>query len=82
MGKETYVRDESGKATHVRVTSDDGRTSWLYEADNSISGQLFHSGRGKCVEVAEHYPDGTTRAYEHDGSILGELFSGGKGKEK
>jgi hypothetical protein len=51
---------------HYRVVSDDGRTSYLYEA-----GGLFSSDR--CVEISEHHEDGTTDAYEVDTSILGVL---------
>ncbi len=82
MAKEEFVRDSSGNVTHVRVTSDDGRTSWLYEKDNSVVGEFLGGGRGRCVEVADHHKDGTTDAYGKDDSIIGELFFGGKGKHK
>lgn len=68
MAKEKWV-DKS----HVRRTTDDGRKSYLYET-NGLS--------KKCVEVADHHPDGTTTAYECDNSIIGQLFFGGKGKKK
>jgi len=81
VGKEEYVRDPSGKVTHIRDTSDDGRTSWLYEVNQGL-GLLISGPKGPCVEVAEHHEDGTTTAYEYDGSIIGMLFHGGKGKRK
>jgi hypothetical protein len=58
---------------HYRKTTDDGGRSYLYESDG------LHS---KCVEVADHHRDGTTKAYEHDSSIIGQLLHSGKGKEK
>ncbi len=79
MGKTSYVRDDSGEVTHQRVTSDDGGSSWLYEHD---SGQVFGSGRDRCVEVADHNDDGTTDAYEYEGGFLAELFDGNKGAKK
>ena len=81
MSKEEYVRDSSGKVTHVRVISDDGRTSYLHKANEGLDA-LLHGAKGACVEVAEHHKDGTTDAYEHDGSLIGMLFHGGKGKRK
>jgi hypothetical protein len=68
MSKESWV-----DKNHVRVTSDDGRTSYLYKVD------MF--GRRTCVEVTEHNSDGTTDAYEK-GGILDDIFWGGKGKHK
>jgi hypothetical protein len=50
MAKEEYVRDSSGKITHVRVTSDDGRTSYLYKANEGLD-VLLHGVKGPCVEV-------------------------------
>jgi hypothetical protein len=66
--------------THYREVSKDGRESYLYEADTSVLGSLL--GTDRCVEVADHNPDGTTDAYEYDGSILGSLFHGGRGAHK
>jgi hypothetical protein len=68
MPKETWP-----DRNHVRVTSDDGRRSYLYETD----GCSRH-----CVEIADHHPDGTTRAYEVDMSLVSGLFHDCKGKEK
>lgn len=68
MGNKEWV-----DKNHYRVTSDDGRKSWLYETDGWFS---------HCVEVAEHHQGGTTDAYEADSSIIGQLFHGGKGKHK
>ena len=61
---------------HYRVTSNDGRKSYLYETDNSLFGP------DKCVEVAEHHQDGTTDAYEYDPSFTASIFHGCKGKHK
>lgn len=82
MADTHYIRDADGNITHVRITSDDGRRSDLYEVDHSVAGQLFFKGKGRHVEVAEHDPKGTTRAYEPDDSILGQLLFKGKGKKK
>ena len=82
MAKEVWERDASGKYTGIRITSDDSRTSWLYEVDETVTGILLHGAKGKCTEVAEHHEDGTTDAYEHDDSLIGQLFYGGKGKHK
>lgn len=68
MGKESWV-----DSSHVRVTSDDGRESYLYEVDGW--------GNRTCEEVTEHHKDGTTDAYEH-GGIIDDLFWGGKGNHK
>ena len=58
---------------HYRVTSEDGRTSYLYKTDGWTS---------QCEEIAEHHKDGTTDAYEVDSSIIGALFHGSKGEHK
>ena len=55
---------------HYRVVSEDGRESWLYEAD----GGLVHPDT--CIEKADHAEDGTTTAYEADNSVIGQLFFG------
>jgi len=60
---------------HYRITSEDGCKSWLYETYG-----IF--GASKCVEVAEHYPDGTTEAWEADPEAYWNIFSNGKGKKK
>lgn len=59
--------------SHYRDTNKEGSKSYLYETN----GWQSH-----LVEVAEHHPDGTTKAYEADNSILGTLLHGSKGKEK
>ncbi|MCZ7652539.1 MAG: hypothetical protein M5U13_15760 [Thermoanaerobaculia bacterium] len=61
---------------HYRKVSDDGQTSWLYEADSSFL------GTDRCIEIARHHDDGTTTAYEVDHSFLGSLFGDGRGREK
>jgi len=76
----SYVRDEKGRITHIRETSEDGTQSYLYEYDNSFFGTL-KGGKGAHVEVADHR-DGETQAYEVDNSFSGSLFKGGRGKAK
>ena len=68
MGKESWVDN-----SHYRQTSEDGKTSYLYETDKLTS---------HCVEVAQHHDNGKTDAYEYDGSFLGLMFNGGKGEHK
>jgi len=82
MGKQQFVRDDRGRITHIRETSPDDRTSWLYEVDNSVAGQFFHGGKGRCVEVADHHGDGTTTAHEASEGMLDELLLGGRGRPK
>ena len=82
MGKRSCVRGHDGQVKAVRETAQDGQRSYLYKADNSVSGQLLHGGKGPCTEVADHKSDGTTKAYEADNSVFGQLFRDGKGKEK
>ena len=72
MSSEKQWVDEN----HYRVTSDDGKTSWLYEAD----GGFF--GPDTCVEVADHHGNGTTTAYEYEYGLLNNLVDGGRGTEK
>ena len=74
MSKKTYVRDDSGKVTAIRYTSGDGRRSRLHEAKSDFFG--YHSG--KCIEIADHHPNGTTRAYDGGEDFFGYY----KGKEK
>jgi len=82
MSEKTFVRDSSGKVTHVRETAEDGRRSYLYEVDDSVSGALLNDFKGKCVEVADHHPDGTTDAYEPDLGIAGTFLNDQKGRHK
>ena len=58
-------------STHVRVTSEDGRTSYLYEVDSL--------GERTCTEIAERKADGTTNAYM-PARALDDLFWGVKGR--
>lgn len=78
----SYVKDNNGKTTHIRETSDDGKRSYLYEADSSIAGHFLTDGKGKLVELADHKPTGETKAYEPATGIIGTLLFGGKGKPK
>ena len=81
MAKKSYVRDFSGKITHVRVTSDDGRTSYLYKANEGLDVPI-HGIKGSCIEVADQKKDGTTTAYKADNSITGIFLYGGRGRRK
>jgi len=58
--------------SHYRDTTDDGKTSYLYEA-GTFSDTL--------IEIADHHSDGSTTAYEA-GGILDSIFSGGRGDAK
>ena len=69
-------KEEWVDKNHYRVTSEDGRRSYLYEAD----GGLFFPDT--CKEIAEHHKNGKTDAYEPDTSVIGGLFFGCKGKKK
>lgn len=82
MSHRSYVRGPDGSVEAIRETSNDGSKSWLHKVDNSVSGQLLHSGKGPCIERADHHPDGTTKAYKSDNSVIGQLFHDGKGKAK
>jgi hypothetical protein len=68
MGKESWVDND-----HVRVTSSDGKESFLYKVDET--------GERTCVEATDHHKDGTTDAYE-PGGVFDSLFGDGKGKHK
>jgi hypothetical protein len=63
MAKEAWMDN-----THVRVTSEDGRTLYLYEVD-TLGGRT-------CTEIAERKPDGTADAYI-PAQALDDLFWGG-----
>ncbi|HEX4309673.1 MAG TPA: hypothetical protein VHZ25_06565 [Acidobacteriaceae bacterium] len=58
-------------STHVRVTSEDGTTSYLYEVDSH--------GERTCTEIAERKPDGSTNAYM-PARALDDLFWGGRSR--
>jgi hypothetical protein len=74
----TKTVDENG---YIRVTSDDGRTSRLYEPSSSLS-EAFLMGHGRCIEVAVHHTDGTTTAYEYGGGLVNEILNDGRGAPK
>ncbi len=63
--------------THFREVSDDGRKSYLYEDGGGILSPF-----PKCVEITEHYENGTTQAFEVDHGIVAGLLYGGKGDPK
>jgi hypothetical protein len=54
-------------STHVRVTSEDGRTSYLYEVDSV--------GDRTCTEIAERRADGTTDDYVPSGRRVANILS-------
>ena len=58
---------------HYRVVSADGSRSWLYYTETGWD--------KKCVEVADHAPDGTTYAYEAP-SVSDTFFRDGRGLPK
>ncbi len=62
MAKESWL-----DSNHVRVTSEDGRTSYLYEVDPF--------GERTCTEIAERKADGTTEDYIPR-RVLDDLFWG------
>jgi hypothetical protein len=66
MAKEAWM-----DSTHVRVTSEDGRISYLYEVDDR--------GDRTCMEIVERKADGTTDAYI-PAKALDDLFWGGRGR--
>jgi hypothetical protein len=66
MAKEAWM-----DSTHVRVTSEDGTTSYLYEVDSL--------GERTCTEIVERKPDGTTDAYI-PARALDDLFWGSRGR--
>jgi hypothetical protein len=82
MAKRTVISDSYGTPTRIVETSDDGRKTDVYAADNSIAGSLFNGGKGDLLEVVDHHPDGTSTAYEGDDSFIGLTFFGGRGDRK
>jgi hypothetical protein len=68
MAKEAWM-----DSTHVRVTSEDGRTSYLYEVDSA--------GDRTCTEIAERKKDGTTNDYIPS-RALDDLFWGARSTHK
>jgi hypothetical protein len=68
MAKEAWM-----DSTHVRVTSEDGRTSYLYEVSSV--------GDRTCMEIAERKADGTTNAYIPS-RALDDLFWGARSPRK
>jgi hypothetical protein len=58
-------------STHVLVTSEDGRTSYLFEVDAL--------GTRTCTEIAQRKPDGTTDAYI-PARAFDDLFWGGRSR--
>jgi len=75
MSKESYVQNDAGEVTHIRITSDDGTHSDLYVAKETFLGGVR---LGEHVEIADHHPDGTTEAFE----VKQGFFINSKGKRK
>ena len=67
-------RESRVDSTHVRVTSDDGRQSQLYE--------VSALGPRVLVEVADHKENGTTQAYEPASCLQAFLTGDARGKAK
>lgn len=57
---ETIVRDDKGNATHIDVTTDDGKTTYRYNYDGSVVGSIIFGNKGSVDEVFTHKDDGTT----------------------
>jgi len=68
MAKESWL-----DSNHVRVTSEDGRTSYLYEIDAS--------GQRNCTEISERRADGTTDDYI-PARALDDLFWGARSRRR
>jgi hypothetical protein len=68
MAKEAWMDN-----THVRVTSADGRTSYLYEVDSV--------GERTCTEITERKADGTIDDYV-PARALDNLFWGARSTHK
>lgn len=82
MSKESYVRDKSGKITHVDVTSTDGQRTTRYEYDKSVLAHITGDHRGKGIDVTDHHDDGTSTSYEYDNSFSARLTYDHRGKKK
>lgn len=61
-------------ANHVRVTSDDGRSSALYE--------VSALGPRVPVEVTDHHRDGTSSAYEPASCLQAFVTGNARGAPK
>jgi hypothetical protein len=55
-----------------RRTSDDGRTSALFERSSSFFGE------DKLIELADHQTNGKTSSYDPDLSLTGIWINGGR----
>ena len=82
MPNESIIRDSNGNPTHIRVTSDDGRESTIYEYDNSTSSYIFGDHKGKPVEFDKHHENGKTDSYEYDNSMGAYILGDHRGKKK
>lgn len=63
FGDESWVEDENGNTIGVRETTDDGRKSYFYPAEDGFWGPKKTSFYP--TEVARHWDDGTTDAWEY-----------------
>jgi len=82
MPTESIIRDEDGKPTHIRVTTDDGRESTLYTYVEGFWEGLTGNYKGLPVEVADHHEDGTTDAYEYKDGFWAGLTGNYRGTKK
>lgn len=71
-GEEFMPKEAWMDSTHVRVTSEDGRTSCLYQVDS-------HGDR-TCTEITERRSDGTTSS-RISARALDDLFWGGRRRQ-
>lgn len=81
MGKETTIQDHEGNPSHIRVTSEDGKSSVLYTYENDLISNLTGNHKGTAVEYADHV-EGETTAYEYDNSFLANLLNDHRGEKK
>lgn len=80
--RESTICDEDGNPTHIRVTSEDGRKSTLYEYKSDFIADLTSNHKGKPVEVSDHHKDGTTDAYEYKDDIIADITGNHRGQKK
>lgn len=75
MGKQSYSKDSSGRVVEIRETSNDGRQSVVYKADQGLPSAILGPLKGDAVRVEDHHSNGTTRAYEADTGLFSRIFS-------
>ena len=82
MSSESTIFDSDGKPTHIRVTSEDGKTSTLHEYENGLYAYITGDYKGKAIEIADHNSDGTTDAYKREASLYSFLTGDFRGEKK